>query len=68
MGQNPTAISWMISNKVERFKVSTQYMDEYYDLYKMNIAFPYVSLNNSAFTHIDEIETEKGLEMLERKL
>lgn len=68
LGASATASSWMISNKVERFKVSTQYMDEYYHLYKMNITFPYVSLNSSAFTHIDEIETEKGLELLQRKL
>ena len=58
------ASSWMISNKVERFKVSTQYMDEYYHLYKMNVTFPYVSLNSSAFAHIDEIEKGNGLELL----
>lgn len=47
-GINPDACTWIISNKHERFRVSTQYMNEYYRApMGLCTAFPYVSLNHS---------------------
>lgn len=48
LGMHPETCTWIISNKLSRYRVSTQYMNEYYkSSYGLNAAFPYVSLNNS---------------------
>ena len=67
IGVNPETCVWIISNKNERYKTSTSYMNEYYYPYKMNVMMPYVSLNNSAFIQNQELNTEKGLDVLKKR-
>lgn len=67
IGVNPETCVWVISNKNDRYKTSTSYMNEYYYPYRMNTMMPYVSLNNSAFIQNQEVNTEKGLEVLRKR-
>lgn len=41
-------------------------MNEYYKNSGLSATFPYVSLNHSEFVHVDEIQTDKGLDKFKR--
>jgi hypothetical protein len=59
---------WVISNsKGDQFKVTTKYMNEYYETANLNVDFPYISVNHSQFVHFKDIETEKAKEILKLK-
>lgn len=66
IGIHPQACIWVISNKTDRFKVSTQYMDAFYRQKQLFKTFPYVSLNHSEFVKSEDIGTEKGYEKFKR--
>lgn len=58
VGLHPGTCIWVISNnRKERYKVSTQYMDEVYRQNHLYEHFPFISLNHSQFVHNNDIST-----------
>ena len=42
-------------------------MNEYYHVSKLDLQFPYISLNNSSFVHNDDLKAGKSIQILKKK-